>query len=251
MGCSHGASLSLVGLAISHPERGEFRWSVTVPGGSDRPSDADLRAALDDVVERAASEGPGTLQVWVEDVRPGDDDLLAGAGLEPYRDLLRLRRTLPAPPSGLHTRAFVAGSDDDAFLSVNNRAFHWHPEQGGLTHADLAERMAEPWFDPEGFRLFEDDTALVGFCWTKVHHDLDPPEGEIYAIAIDPDHHGRGLGGPLTLAGLEHLARQGLTIGILYVESDNHPARAVYERLGFDLDATNRAYRRQLPREAP
>lgn len=208
---------------------------LTVPAGS-RPVLDELAAQL----ERAH----GPVQLWVEDVQPGDDALLAPLGLHPYRDLWQMRRPLPAPPSGLTTRAFVPGRDDEAFLTVNNRAFDWHPEQGGMTTEALHDRMAEPWFDPEGFRLYEHDGRLAGFCWTKVHADEEPPLGEIYAIAIDPDFHGQGLGGPMTLAGLDHLSARGLTIGILYVESDNHPAVATYRRLGFEHHSTNRAYHR-------
>ena len=68
--------------------------------------------------------------------------------------------------------------------------------------------------------------------------------GEIYAIAVDPEHHGRGLGRELTLAGLTHLAGRGLRHAILYVESDNRPARRMYRNLGFEVEFTNRAYQR-------
>jgi mycothiol synthase len=106
--------------------------------------------------------------------------------------------------------------------------------------------MAEPWFDADGFLLHERDGRLAGFCWTKVHPAEpalgDPPMGEIYAIAIDPDFHGQGLGGPMTLAGLAWLAAQGLTVGMLYVESDNHPAVRTYERIGFTVHHVDRAY---------
>ena len=46
----------------------------------------------------------------------------------------------------------------------------------------------------------------------------------------------------MTLAGLEWLAEQGITLANLYVESDNDPANATYQRLGFHHHATNRAY---------
>lgn len=214
----------------------EFTCSVAV--GPDR----DASRLADAVAE--AIEGAARPQVWLESAQPGENELLAPLGLEPYRDLHQLRRPLPADPSGLDTRAFRVGHDEAAFIEVNNRAFSWHPEQSGLTLEALQQTMSEPWFDPDGFRLHERDGRLAGFCWTKVHADHDPVMGEIYVIAVDPDFGGQGLGGPMTLAGLEHLSSAGITLANLYVESDNEPAQRVYERLGFNLHAINRAYRR-------
>ncbi len=233
------ATVVSVTLTVALLDQGEFSWSITV--GPDQPRDDNTADEITAVVGRSEAGQQG--QLWIE--RAGaDDDLFAdGLGFHPYRDLWRMQRPLPTDRSALTTRAFVPGSDDDEFLRVNNRAFHWHPEQGGLTHRDLAGRMAETWFDPEGFRLYEQGGRLAGFCWTKIHSDETPPAGEIYAIAVDPDFHGQGLGKPITLAGLDHLADQGLTAGFLYVESDNHPAVATYRSLGFGHHATNRAYR--------
>jgi len=200
-------------------------------------------AILDEAL--AGVDGDHGVQLWIREVAAGDDEAARRRGFEPYRDLWQLRRRLPAEPSGLSTRAFRL-DDVDEFVAVNNRAFHWHPEQGGLGVNDVRERMAEPWFDADGFRLHHRGDRLAGFCWTKVHADHDPPLGEIYVIAVDPDFSGRGLGGPMTLAGLEWLSARGLTVGMLYVESDNHPANAVYRRIGFEHHHTDRAYR--LPR---
>ena len=86
------------------------------------------------------------------------------------------------------------------------------------------QRKAEPWFDPEGFRLHERDGKLAAFCWTKVHSDTSPPMGEIYVIAVDPTFHGLGLGKALTIAGLDHLAARGLTVGMLHVDGANTAA---------------------------
>ena len=163
------------------------------------------------------------------------------------RDLLQLRRPLPVatddPARGASAapaiRAFVPGSDDEqAWVSVNNRSFASHPDQGHESLASLRERMAEPWFDPAGFLVLDDSERpgrLAAFCWTKVHEatDADPAMGEIYVIGVDPDHHGSGLGRSLTLAGLDHLAGVGLQWAMLYVDATNAAARGLYDRLGF------------------
>jgi mycothiol synthase len=183
--------------------------------------------------------------LWVERVDDRLDQAARRAGFHPWRDLLQMRCALPAAPSDLPTRPYTP-ADADAFLAVNNRAFEWHPEQGNMTREGLHARTAEPWFDPNGFLLHERDGRLAGFCWTKLHPADpalgDPPMGEIYAVAVDPDFHGQGIGGPLTLAGLQWLADQGMRVGMLYVESDNHPAVRTYERIGFTVHHVDRAY---------
>jgi mycothiol synthase len=172
--------------------------------------------------------------VWVEETTPEDLARAEALGQRIVRQLHQLRRSLPLDETTtLVTRPFRPGEDDAAWLEVNNRAFAWHPDQGGWTQEVLDGRLAEPWFDPEGFLLHEVDGRLAGFCWTKVHADEDPPLGEIYVIAVDPDFGGRGLGRDLTIAGLDHLAGRGLTVGMLYVESTNEPALRLYEALGF------------------
>jgi mycothiol synthase len=178
-----------------------------------------------------------------------DDDDAAAAGLRSRRDLFELRRPLPVE-AALHeglppitTRAFRLGEDEDAWLEVNNRSFASHPDQSNQTRADLEAQEREPWFDPEGFLLLDgSDGRLDGFCWTKVHADHDPPLGEIYVIGVDPSAHGRGLGGALTIAGLDHLAARGLTVGMLYVDESNTPARKMYARLGFTEHHRDRVY---------
>ena len=70
--------------------------------------------------------------------------------------------------------------------------------------------------------------------------------GEIFAIAVDPDFHGRGFGKPLTISGLNYLANAGADLGMLYVEADNIPAIRIYEDIGFTHFCTNRAYRNSV-----
>jgi mycothiol synthase len=198
-----------------------------------------LRAALGVI----AADGGGRVQLWRSRPTPRSDAEAGAAGLTEARDLLELRRPLPVgEPSTLAVRAFVPGRDEDAWLHVNNRAFAGHPEQGGWDRATLKEREREPWFDPRGFLLHERDGRLAGSCWTKVHLEHRPPLGEIYVIGVDPDFGGHGLGRALVLAGLDHMANDGITAGMLYVDADNMAARRLYDGLGFTVHHIDRAY---------
>jgi mycothiol synthase len=199
--------------------------------------------AADTLLDAIARSGGGAVTWWVDDADDAVRSLAAASGLTPARELHEMRRPLPHPDrSAVVTRGFVPGVDDAAFLTVNNRAFAGHGEQGGWTTDTLALRLREPWFDPDGFRLYEEDGRLLGFCWTKVHDDEVPPVGEIYVIGVDPDAHGRGLGRALTLAGLGSLADRGITVANLYVDAANDVAVALYNRLGFVVHRTRAAF---------
>lgn len=226
----------MVELTITGPDTGDFRWSLVV---SEHRAGFDLRTALEQAV---AERRDDTLQLWIREVDAAAHDIATDAGFVAYRDLWQLRCDLPNRASGLTTRAFTP-DDIDEFVGVNNRAFHWHPEQGGLTADAVRSTMQEPWFDADGFRLLHEGDTLIGFCWTKVHGEENPPLGEIYVIAVDPSQHGKGLGKPMTLAGLEWLSDRGLSHGMLYVESDNDAANATYAGIGFSRHHTDRAYR--------
>ncbi|HVM53121.1 MAG TPA: mycothiol synthase [Acidimicrobiales bacterium] len=233
-------------VAYAQVSRGRDSWALDLAIDPHHRYDARTIAPelLGAALELIAEEGGGHVHLWVHQPTATHDEIAASVGLRRGRDLQQLRVALPldVPVPDLDLRTFVVGRDEAAWLRVNNRAFDWHPEQGDWTTADLEAREREPWFDPAGFLLHEVEGQLAGFCWTKVHAEHDPPLGEIYVIAVDPDFHGRGLGRALVLAGLDHLARRGLRWGMLYVDAANEAAVKLYEHLGFRLDHVDRAY---------
>ena len=247
---SHRSLLAEVGYydqAVTDPENHiqATRNGWLVDCDIDRHDPAAVATALNLASATIAAKGGGRAEFWIYSVTESDDAGPEQAGFKPYRDLFQLRMPLPAAASTLSTRPF-SSADSAAFLEVNNRAFAWHPEQGGMTQRDLDAKRGKDWFDPSGFLLYEVADQLAGFCWTRVHHDEDPSVGEIYAIAIDPAFHGQGLGAPMTLAGLDQLFTAGLEVAMLYVESDNAAANATYERIGFKRHMINRAYQREI-----
>jgi mycothiol synthase len=211
--------------------------------GEGLPPRGDRSALLREGIEQVARAGGGRVELWIPGSSAADDDEPLACGFARWRELWQMRCALPAAPSTLWVRAFRP-EDADEFLAVNNRAFAWHPEQGNMTREGLAARQGEPWYDPRGFLLHIRDHRVAGFCWTKLHGPTadDPAMGEIYAVAVDPDFHGRGIGVPLTLAGLQWLAAHGPRTGMLYVEHDNDAAVATYRRIGFAVHHADRAY---------
>ncbi len=223
---SDGSGLVAVGVAAFH--RGAAAWTVEV-AVHPRARHHD-REAVELAYRLVPAGAPAT--IWAR--RPGQAAALEDLGLRAVRELLLLERPLPGPTGSLPEETSVRSyraADATALVTLNNRAFAGHPEQGEWTLAELQERTRRSWFDPRDLLVVEDRRGLAGFCWTKPHPEA---AGEIYVVAVDPARRGAGLGRALVLLGLEHLHRRhGARRGILWVDGENAPARGLYRSLGF------------------
>ena len=213
------------------------------------------RSGVGSALVRAAIDRTGPrVRFWAHGTGPGARAVAEVCGLRAARELIQMRRLLqdlpePVVPVGVSVRAYRGPRDNPELLRVNNAAFDWHPEQGGWADADIADRVAEPWFDPSGLFLASDDAtgALLGFHWTKVHaDDADGPVGEVYVVGVDPAAQGRGLGRALTLVGLDHLSQRLAHVPesavMLYAEADNVAAIRTYQGIGFSVARVDTAY---------
>ncbi len=246
-------------FALRHPDRHDVRQWAEEDGFaavSDHSltlvvhPDARGRGLGGSLLEKALSAtDQQALEAWSHADHPAARRLAETHGFERVRELWVMRRSVaePLPEYDVPADVVVRGyrdSDEEAFLRLNALAFADHPEQGAMDAANLAERMAEPWFDPAGLLLAERDSRLIGFHWTKQHSDR---LGEVYVVGVDPGVQGIGLGRIVTIAGLEHLRDKGVEDVLLYVESDNGPAINIYrDKLGFTHAArdTHVMYRR-------
>ncbi|MGC4110469.1 MAG: mycothiol synthase [Nocardioides sp.] len=243
-------------LALGHDDlRGGALWAAPDGFAFLRGRDLDVavapRARGEGVgralSEAALAEAPRELTAWSHADHPAAAALARRFGFERTRELWVMTREagpVDVPDvEGVTIRGYRE-SDADEVLRVNAAAFAHHPEQGSMDAAGLAERMAQPWFDPAGLLVADSggpDHRLLAFHWTKQH---DAEHGEVYVVAVDPAAQGRGLGGAVTAAGLAHFASLGVHRVLLYVESDNAAAIATYTRLGFAHTSTHAQYSR-------
>jgi GNAT superfamily N-acetyltransferase len=75
---------------------------------------------------------------------------------------------------------------------------------------------------------------LAGFAHVGPARDDDC--GELYAIYVDPDHWGAGLGRALIVEAEQRLEAAGFAEAILWVLDDNPRARRFYEAAGWRAD---------------
>jgi mycothiol synthase len=228
---------------------------------ADGPGEAPSAELVVDPEHRCEGVGSALLAALPADVRlwdhNGGDAASAFAldrGLQPVRALHFMGRSLQAGPDwgravvreGHVVRRFEPGRDEREWLAVNAAAVADHPAQGSLTMADLEQRMAQAWFDPDGFILVvpeDQPDRIAAFHWTKI----DPPSsrtGEVYVVGVAPDRQGLGLGRAVTVLGLDHLRDQGLDDVVLYVDEENVAAMHTYLALGFTDRQVHRQYAR-------
>lgn len=125
------------------------------------------------------------------------------------------------------TRSAYRGIYTDAYLeslSVEDRARAWAAERKGhlaIDDPDLAVFVAIA------------DERMVGFADIGAAPSPDfPRHAALYAVYLDPDHIGRGIGQALWRSCVDHAKKRGFDGIIAEVLSRNVQARAFYERMG-------------------
>ena len=237
-------------VAYCQLSRGNDSWSLDLVVHPHHRYDMAIigRELMTSALEVVKTEGGGHVHWWVFEASQLHRELAREFELQQSRELLQLRVALPLAPSvamradSLITRSFDFSRDAQNWLDTNNAAFAQHPEQGAWEIDVLRSRIAEPWFDAKGFFIHDINSELAAFCWTKLQADTTPLLGEIYVIAVHPSFTGRGLGSAITVAGLNYLSNAGAEVGMLFVDSTNTAAIAMYNALGFVAHHTEIAF---------
>jgi len=117
----------------------------------------------------------------------------------------------------------------------------------GLDPVQFGERwarsLAEPAPRTSRLVVLTETGDLAGFAGVGPVRDdgaSGPGLGELYAINLDPDAWGRGLGRQLLSAATVELVGLGFTEAVLWVATGNARARRFYEAAGWSLDGAER-----------
>jgi GNAT superfamily N-acetyltransferase len=116
-----------------------------------------------------------------------------------------------------------------------------------------AERRAEQWrswlLEPgrTRTRLAEEDGACVGFAVSGPSRDpgADDDTGEVYAIYVEEEVAGTGVGTELLGSAVAWLTERGFARATLWVLEGNARARRFYEREGWTLDGAAKSEPRE------
>ncbi len=127
-------------------------------------------------------------------------------------------------------------ADVDAVVSINNRAFAGHPEQGAMTAAGFRSLAELEWFEMTGVLLARSERGIGGFCITKLVDRI----GEVYVVAVDPDFAGLGIGRALTTASYRLLGERGATEAQVWTDESNRAAMSLYWTIGLSVDFRTR-----------
>jgi GNAT superfamily N-acetyltransferase len=154
---------------------------------------------------------------------------------------MRIREAVPSDARAIaeiHVRAWQAayrGQLPDEYLdrlSVDDRL---------AQHEWSLRNPRETW------RLWvtDDDGHVTGFAVSGPSEDADADErtGEVYAIYLEPDRVGTGLGRRLFGHAVEDLRTRGFRSATLWVLETNDRARRFYEAAGWKPDGTTSSER--------
>ncbi len=105
----------------------------------------------------------------------------------------------------------------------------WREDQRRAVEEVLSAKKGRVW-------VAEVDAGVVGFVAVEFNHP-ERSMGETSMLAVDPDHHGGGIGTALTEFALERLRDAGMRVAMVETGGDagHAAARRTYEKAGYAL----------------
>ena len=179
--------------------------------------------------------------------------VLTGVGFSPVRQFLELRLDIGRVEGlcihpGMEWRYLQPGQEDE-LTKLQNRAFAGTWGYNSNTIDTIAFRINLSTCSRQDIVLAYDEDRAVGCCWTGISCEEGIPsvrKGRIHMLGVDPDHRRKGIGRQLMTVGLARLRNRGLTVAELTVDSENKAACALYQGLGFEVQARTLWYEKLI-----
>ena len=215
------------------PWRGDHRIAYLAPTPGRPPDVAAIRECV------ANLRGQGYVSVLTSALSPSEQRPFLSSGFNVHEHLHLLRhpldRSAPNPSIGgddhrPHEPATTRRGrrrDREAVLDVDHLAFSpfWRFDRAGLDDARNATPVSR-------FRVATQAGTVIGYAVTG----RAGPISYLQRLAVHPGAQRRGIATMLVTDALHWAARRGARTMLVNTQEQNHPAVALYERLGFLLE---------------
>jgi ribosomal protein S18 acetylase RimI-like enzyme len=188
--------------------------------GAQRPPSQDL---VDQWLRTLRTRG--FHEVVTNALAPAETLPFVDAGFRVQERLHLLHHDLVDVPEGDGETRRARVADRPAMLAVDHRAFppFWQLEADGLAAAIGATPTAR-------VRVIDLDGVVAAYAVTG----RAERRGYLQRVAVDPAHHGRGLGRRLVLDALRWLRRHRARNAVVNTQLDNDVALRLYRSCGFE-----------------
>jgi len=144
---------------------------------------------------------------------------------------------------------YLQPGEEGKLTQLQNRAFSGTWGFNPNTVEEIAFRTNLGTCSLDDIMLIYERDKAIGYCWIGISCEEGIPsvrKGRILMLGVDPHYWGKATGKKLVLAGLARLKSKGLQVAELTVDSENKAACALYQSIGFEVQASTFWYEKVI-----
>ena len=121
------------------------------------------------------------------------------------------------------------------FTALQNDSFAEHWGFSPNSEEEIRRRIFMERSEEDGILVIRENKKLAGYNWTLFASNASESIGWVSMTGVAPEFRGQRLGRAVVTAGMHHLIQKNVGAIELEVDSENIPARQLYESLGFKM----------------
>jgi mycothiol synthase len=144
---------------------------------------------------------------------------------------------------------YLQPGEEAKLTQLQNCAFAGSWGYNPNTVEEINFRINSNTFSRDDIVLIHKKDKAIGYCWTGISCEEGKPsikKGRLLMLGVVPDYRLKGIGKKLVLAGLARLRCRGLQVAELTVDSENKAAYALYQSIGFEVQANTLWYEKVI-----